>query len=246
MATTRDRSTAAVGACLFQALMLYAFLNLSLDPAFAPPNAPILHFITLPHAPDPPPLRLKTQMPAPAAAPKPPAHKADPSPIVVPPPVIPLFAPPPPLPTAPIAGPATAPAAGAAPTPGPGTSGGGTGTGAGTGGDGDGGSPAEWLRGRIRSSDYPPEAAANGMQGGLRTRYTIGINGRITDCSIAESSGNPLLDQRTCDLAIRRYRYRPARDATGRPVIGHDVQRHHWIILGPGESPPPPETENPR
>jgi protein TonB len=248
MATTKDRSIAAAGALLLQGLLVYAFVNLSLLPSFAPRSAAVLHFITLPLPTDSPLAPPKTPRPAPAAAPKPPALKAQAIPIVVPPPIIPLFVPPPLRPTAAIPGIATAPTQGAAPIPGPANGGGGTGNATSTGGDGDGdgGTPAEWLRGRIRSSDYPPDAAANGMQGGLRTRYTIDVRGRIIACSIAESSGNALLDRRTCDLATSRYRYRPARDAAGRAVIGHDSQRHRWIILGPGESPPPPAFENQR
>jgi protein TonB len=40
----------------------------------------------------------------------------------------------------------------------------------------------------------------------------------VRACQVLQSSGSPILDQRTCQLYERRYRYLPARDSSGRPV----------------------------
>lgn len=123
---------------------------------------------------------------------------------------------------------------------GPGAGGQGNGPGGGgTGGDGDGGGvaePAEWIGGEIRkASDYPRRARTAGLQGTVETEIAVGANGRPTGCSIVRSSGSPELDQTTCQLIMRRFRFRPARDRLGRAIpdiVGYD---HAWIFERGGE-----------
>ena len=170
---------------------------------------------------------------------------------MTPPPVVPMVMLPPVITAAPVAGAGTQSSAGATPQPGPGTGAGGEGTGLGSGdlgddtGDGaDGGTWAEWKSGRIRDRDYPAAAFQSGIQGVLRTRYTIGTNGRVIRCEVLDSSGSPLLDETTCRLVMQRFRYRPARNAAGKPVVDVIMQRHHWELDSPGVKPPatPPES----
>ncbi len=143
---------------------------------------------------------------------------------------------PPPLPAAPIAGTGTAPNPGAATVDGPGTGRGGEGEGLGAGrsGNGTGGGGAggvaeepEYVSGDILNSDLP-----RGLDLG-RTRFVafrvlIGRDGRIRECRIARSSGLSILDQATCGAAARRLRYRPARNAAGRPVEGWSYGEQTW------------------
>ena len=44
-------------------------------------------------------------------------------------------------------------------------------------------------------------------------RVVIGANGRVTECSVAQSSGFTRLDERACQVALRRWRYNPAQMA---------------------------------
>ena len=122
-----------------------------------------------------------------------------------------------------------APIVAGAPTVSPGgTAGHGTLTGTGSGGgpggqgigtgQGDGGTDLEWLSGEIRQSDYPRAALRAGIGGRVEFRFTVGVTGRVTACTVTRSSGNAELDATTCRLVIKRFRYRPSTDATGRPA----------------------------
>lgn len=144
--------------------------------------------------------------------------EAEPSPIVVPKPKIVVPAKPP-VPAAPVAGVGSANTAGAA-LSGTGTGAGGAGTGRGGGGTGDfsGYTPARRIS-KIPDSEYRRIMAASGQRSG-RIGITLKVNtdGRPSNCRIARSSGNPSVDSLFCQLAVDYVRFRPARDADGRPV----------------------------
>ncbi len=110
---------------------------------------------------------------------------------------------------------------------GPGTGAGGVGTGTGSGGSGTGTGgggtggiatrPAV-VRG-ITNRDYPPEVARYWPRGGaVFIAVRVLPNGRATDCKINRSIGIPAIDQWTCKLVEERGVFRPATDASGRPV----------------------------
>ena len=144
--------------------------------------------------------------------------KAEPSPIVVPKPKIVVPAKPP-VPAAPVAGVGSATMAGAA-LSGTGTGAGGSGTGRGGGGNGDfsGFTPAQRIS-KIPDSQYRRIMAASGQRSG-RIGITLKVNtdGRPSNCRVARSSGNPSVDTLFCQLAVDYVRFRPAKDANGRPV----------------------------
>jgi len=173
----------------------------------------------------------------------PPNLKALATEVVVPPPIVPPIKPPPQVVTAKVAGVGAAAAAGNAAIVGPGTGSGGVGNGAGSGGagdgDGDGGdeTPPRLKKGRLKNSDYPRGAGEAGIEGTVSVRYTVGIDGRVSDCEITRSSGNDELDRTTCRLIEERFRYDPSRDARGHPVPSIIVENHSWIIK-PEPAPP--------
>jgi len=182
----------------------------------------------------------------PEGAASPPNRKNTPTPIVAPEPKIPV---PPPIDAAPVAGRGSAPAAGAAPVVGPGTGRGGRGTGlgsgtqgSGTGGGGGGGlaARARWISGSIRDSDYPRAAIEARKSGTVGLRFVVAPSGRVSQCSVTRSSGSAALDETTCRLIRSRFRYRPARDYTGRPVADTIRGEHEWEL---GPEPPPIEIE---
>lgn len=76
------------------------------------------------------------------------------------------------------------------------------------------------VRGLFRSDDYPSMALRHEEQGGVRARLTVGPDGRVTQCEIAESSGSEHLDSATCDVLIARARFEPGVDEAGEPVSG--------------------------
>jgi protein TonB len=231
----RDRLKSAGGVGLLHALIGYVLLTgLGYRPSDAVPAA--LKLFTVHEEPPPPPaeparpdVEKKTRKAKPKdaeGAASPANLRNTPPEIVAPKPEIPLPVPPP-IPTAPAAGQGSAMAAGAAMVPGHGTGGG---------GGGGMGSRARWLSGSIDSSDYPDSAYRARRGGTVHLRFTVAPTGRISDCTVTRSSGSRELDSVTCRLILRRFRYRPARNAEGRPIASTVVGEHVWEV-----APQPPD-----
>jgi protein TonB len=159
---------------------------------------------------------------------------AKPKEIVAPPPVLPVK--PPPILAAPIAAAGRDAAAGASAVKGPGTGSGGDGVGLGSGsggegiGGGGGGSAPRWIAGRIDNSDYPRAASRIGAGGTVVVHYDVGTDGRVRNCRVFRSSGNDELDDTTCRLIERRFRYEPATDARGEPVVEVAAWKQRWWL----------------
>ena len=101
----------------------------------------------------------------------------------------------------------------------------GSGTGAGSGSaggaggnEGGAGTDLEQIAGEITPRDYPRHLGNAGIGGRVGILFTVGVNGRVTRCSVTSSSGIPELDALTCRLILKRFRYRPSTDRYGRPV----------------------------
>jgi protein TonB len=112
-----------------------------------------------------------------------------------------------------------------------GTGGDGNGTGEGEGdgaGDGDGGRDLEQIAGEIRRSDYPRAAREARIGGRVEFRFTVGPDGRVRACAITRSSGSAELDETTCRLVTKRFRYRSATDARGNPIAEEVEGEHIW------------------
>ena len=76
------------------------------------------------------------------------------------------------------------------------------------------------FAGMFSPDDYPAAALRNGDEGAVRARLTIGVEGRVLDCTVIRSSGHAALDDRTCVIFTERMRFEPARDAFGNAVEG--------------------------
>ncbi|WP_339688839.1 TonB family protein [uncultured Parasphingorhabdus sp.] len=98
----------------------------------------------------------------------------------------------------------------------------GSGFGSGGQGDGFGGggivSGPRHLSGRIARKDIPRSVWKSGSRGNVVAHFTVGVDGRASDCTVRQSSGHPALDATTCRLIEQRFRFEPARDARGRAV----------------------------
>ena len=79
------------------------------------------------------------------------------------------------------------------------------------------------IRGLFTGEDYPSMALRRNEQGGVRARLTVGPEGHVTQCEIAESSGSEHLDSATCTVLSARARVEPARDPAGQPTSGSYV-----------------------
>ena len=125
----------------------------------------------------------------------------------------------------------TAPVSGGGSAAGPAT---GSGAGGGSGGQGygaddDGGTDLVQIAGEIRPSDYPRDLRERGIGGHVGMVFTVGANGRVTNCTVTRSSGVPELNSLTCRLIQQRFRYRPSTDRYGRPIPDEVEGEHDWV-----------------
>jgi TonB family protein len=70
----------------------------------------------------------------------------------------------------------------------------------------------------LNYTDYPDGAARAGEQGYVTVSFTIGVDGRMTNCQVVHSSGFSVLDAVPCKVLPKRARFIPAKDAAGAPV----------------------------
>jgi protein TonB len=141
-------------------------------------------------------------------------------------------APSPPPPPAPLALPTPAEVAvdpgsgaasgvGAAPGSGAGQGGEGGGSGAGGSGSGRGAglvTPPQRIEGELTNADYRRARAPEGAAGTVLVSFRVRTDGRVDRCAVLRSSGYAAFDEATCRLIERRFRFRAARDASGRPI----------------------------
>ena len=168
---------------------------------------------------------VEQQPPPPEPPPPPPKDMPKvPPPPVTPPPLVQVNTPPPPTiqtvtapPVPPLAPPVIAPPAPPAPPPPRKVS-----------------SPVP-ARGDVRSvfstDDYPPDALAAGVGGTAQAELTIGPDGRVTGCSLVQSTGNGSLDRTTCNILQRRVKFTPAKDSNGNSTSGtYLTPKITWVV----------------
>ena len=85
-------------------------------------------------------------------------------------------------------------------------------------------------RGNVFSDDDFPDASRRAEEQGVtRVSYVIDQKGQVSNCSVTQSSGFPRLDDATCKIIIRRFRFNPAtRD--GQPVTETKTQPVRWQL----------------
>jgi len=229
----RRQTATASGVALFHGVVAWAVLaGNGVVPVPVP--AATMSLFEVEAVPEPPPPAAepkKAKAPEREGKASPANLKARPKPVAAPKPIVKVEAPPAP----PIAAEGIENSAGAAPLPGPGTGAGGEGTGLGSGGQGTGtggggGTGARWRKGRIKDSDYPRAASSAKIGGTVVAHFDVGVDGRVSNCRVVASSGNADLDRTTCRLIEKRFRYEPARDASGRPMPDVAGWRQSWWL----------------
>ena len=76
-------------------------------------------------------------------------------------------------------------------------------------------------------NELPPAALGSNLRR-VEMLFTVGSNGRVTECRIWESSTVASVDSNTCALARARLRYNPARDNAGHPIESHVILGVDW------------------
>ncbi len=86
--------------------------------------------------------------------------------------------------------------------------------------------PGTW----VTPDDYPARALVAEHEGITAFRLTISKNGNPLFCDITQSSGHDELDSATCKALMRKARFNPALDASGKAVVSSYVNRVKWQI----------------
>lgn len=90
------------------------------------------------------------------------------------------------------------------------------------------------LRGSLQSvisqDDYPPASLRAEEEGTTSVAIEVNAQGRVSSCTVTQSSGHPRLDEQTCTLVTRRARYDPAKDTTGASIASKASFRFKWVI----------------
>jgi protein TonB len=72
----------------------------------------------------------------------------------------------------------------------------------------------EWYSGH----DHPQDLARRGVQGFVTVEFTIGTDGRMSNCKVVRASGSRRLDAIPCRVLPKRAQFKPAVDGNGAPV----------------------------
>lgn len=81
----------------------------------------------------------------------------------------------------------------------------------------------------VSEDDYPDASRRAGEEGVTGIRVTIGVDGRVSSCAVTRSSGFTRLDERACQIAQRRWRFKPATD-NGQPVEATIARNYRWQL----------------
>jgi protein TonB len=79
--------------------------------------------------------------------------------------------------------------------------------------------------------DYPGASLRAEEEGVTRVEVIVNTEGRVSACSVVKSSGFQRLDEATCKIAERRWRFKPA-VTDGQPVDSRYQQNVRWQITG--------------
>ncbi len=98
------------------------------------------------------------------------------------------------------------------------------------------GTPVRQIAGSISHADYPAAAIAARQQGTSGIRFTVGTDGRVTNCQVERSSGSQALDAAACALVTERFLFQPARNAAGQAVATSTSRRITWRLPEDGRA----------
>jgi periplasmic protein TonB len=81
----------------------------------------------------------------------------------------------------------------------------------------------------IGEDDYPDASRRAEETGVARISFTVDATGKVSACEVTKTSGFPRLDDATCKIVMRRWRFNPAtRD--GQPVAESRAQSVRWQL----------------
>ena len=90
------------------------------------------------------------------------------------------------------------------------------------------------LRPLFTSGDYPDEAFTRGQEGTVQFLLLVDEKGTVAACHVLQPSGIPVLDGMGCQVIRKRARFKPAVDASGKPLRSSVVTPPiSWRLEGP-------------
>jgi TonB family protein len=78
--------------------------------------------------------------------------------------------------------------------------------------------------------DYPMQAFEKSWEGVTKFELLVAQDGSVANCKIVESSGYAILDDKTCFLATKRAKFRPAHGPSGELVYGVYRSQAVWVL----------------
>jgi len=87
---------------------------------------------------------------------------------------------------------------------------------------------AKQTGGEITDEDFPDSAKSRGESGTSTAHFTVGTDGRVASCNAAGAS--PSLDAEACKLILKRFRFKPALDDAGSPIVQEFTRRIKWQV----------------
>ena len=92
--------------------------------------------------------------------------------------------------------------------------------------------PPQWLNSNnfFRKSDYPVDARENRREGDVGIVVKLGTDGAPLECEVRGSSGVASLDDKSCELILKRGRFRAARNKAGEAIQSYYPIRVNWHL----------------
>jgi TonB family protein len=90
--------------------------------------------------------------------------------------------------------------------------------------------PKQSLHDLFTGRDYPLVAIHDNEQGAVALTFLVDEHGGVSDCTVDETSGIPVLDTMSCYVISSRARFTPALGPDGKPVRSAYSERIVWRI----------------
>jgi len=101
--------------------------------------------------------------------------------------------------------------------------------------------PEQPLHGLFSPGDYPITALYKQESGAVRVVFLVNAQGRVSDCSVENTSGVPALDLMSCYVLQTRAAFHPAKASDGKPIRSGYCQAIRWSVLPDGKFPTLPD-----
>jgi hypothetical protein len=86
--------------------------------------------------------------------------------------------------------------------------------------------PRRWLQ----AKDFPINVMSKGASADVHLRLMIDASGNPSECHVQRATNAPELTQLVCQLMMKRARFKPAIDSTGKPVATYFIRSSVWLV----------------